>query len=73
MRNFQEKNKFKKFMQSKPVLVILALLVFLFAWNIVNLSIKLKETYKNKNIEQQFHLHILTDWEEPIKIICFRT
>ena len=53
MRNFQEKNKFKKFMQSKPVLVILALLVFLFAWNIVNLSIKLKETYKNKNIEQQ--------------------
>ncbi|MEI8270399.1 MAG: septum formation initiator family protein [bacterium] len=53
MRNFQEKNKFKKFLQSKPVLVILTIMVFLFAWNIVNLTIKLQETYKNKNIEQQ--------------------
>ena len=53
MRNFQEKNKLKKFMQSKPVLVIFAIVVILFAWNIVNLTIKLRETYKNKNIEQQ--------------------
>ena len=53
MRNFQEKNKWKDFMQSKPVLVLLAIVVILFTWNIVNLTIKLLETYKNKNIEQQ--------------------
>ena len=53
MRNFQEKNKFKNFMQSKPILVILAFLVILFAWKIIGLTGKLQETYKNKKIEQQ--------------------
>ena len=53
MRNFQEKNKFKKFMQSKPALAILTIVVLLFAWKIIGLTGKLQETYKNKNIEQQ--------------------
>jgi cell division protein FtsB len=53
MRNFQEKNKFKIFMQSKPVLVILAIIVILFAWKIIGLTGKLQDTYKNKKIEQQ--------------------
>ena len=53
MRNFQEKNKWKDFMQSKPILVILAFLVILFAWKIIGLTGKLQETYKNKKIEQQ--------------------
>ena len=53
MRNFQEKNKFKNFMRSKPVLILLTIILIAFVWNIVNLSVKLQETYKNKNIEQE--------------------
>ena len=53
MRNFQEKNKLKKIMQSKPILIILAIIVILFIWNIVGLTGKLQETYKNKKIEQE--------------------
>lgn len=53
MSKFQEKNKFKIFMQSKPVLVMLTVIVFLFAWKVISMSFKLEETYKNKKIEQQ--------------------
>ena len=53
MQNFQEKNKFKNFMRSKPVLFLLTIVVILFIWNIVSLFGKLQETYKNKKIEQQ--------------------
>ncbi len=53
MRNFQEKNKFKDFMRSKPVLVLLAIIVIAFLWNIIGLTGKLQETYKNKKIEQE--------------------
>ena len=53
MRKFQEKNKFKNFMRSKPVLVLLTIILIAFVWNIVNLTIKLEDTYKNKKIEQE--------------------
>jgi cell division protein FtsB len=53
MRNFQEKNKFKRFMRSKPVLVLLTVILIAFAWNLVILTGKLQETYKNKKIEQE--------------------
>lgn len=53
MRNFQEKNKFKKFMQSKPVLILLFIVVVAFAWKVIGLTGKLQETYKNKKIEEQ--------------------
>lgn len=53
MRNFQQKKGLKYFMRSKPVLVLLTIIVIAFAWNIINLTLKLQETYKNKNIEQE--------------------
>ena len=53
MRNFQEKNKFKNFMRSKPVLIILTIILVLFAWKVIGLTGKLQETYKNKKIEQE--------------------
>jgi len=53
MRNFQEKNKFKRFMRSKPVLVILFFIVIAFTLNVINLTSKLRDTYKNKKIEQE--------------------
>jgi cell division protein FtsB len=53
MRNFQEKNKFKNFMRSKSVLVLLTLVVLIFSWKVVGLAGKLEDTYKNKKIEEQ--------------------
>lgn len=53
MRNFQEKKGLKYYMQSKPVLVLLTIIVIAFAWNITSLAGKLQETYKNKKIEQE--------------------
>src|ERR1035437_9249430 len=52
MRNFQQKKGLKYYMRSKPVLILLAIIVVLFAWKVIGLTIKLQETYKNKNIEQ---------------------
>lgn len=52
MRNFQQKKGLKYYMRSKPVLILLAIIVILFAWKVIGLTIKLQETYKNKNIEQ---------------------
>lgn len=40
-------------MRSKPVLVLLTIILIAFVWNIVNLTIKLEDTYKNKKIEQE--------------------
>lgn len=40
-------------MQSKPVLILLALVVVLFVWKVIGLSGKLEETYKDKKIEEQ--------------------
>jgi len=53
MKNFQQKRGLKYYMQSKPVLVLLALVVILFAWKVIGLSGKLEETYKDKKIEEQ--------------------
>jgi cell division protein FtsB len=52
MRNFQEKKGLKYFLQSKPVLVLLFLVVIVFTWNIISLTKKLQETYKNKKIQE---------------------
>lgn len=40
-------------MQSKPALIVLTIIVLFFIWNIIGLSIKLEDTYKNKKIEQE--------------------
>jgi cell division protein FtsB len=53
MRNFQQKRGFKYYMQSRPVLILLAIIVILFAWKILGLVNKLQETYKDKKIEEQ--------------------
>ncbi|MFA6274399.1 MAG: septum formation initiator family protein [Candidatus Paceibacterota bacterium] len=52
MRNFQKKNKLKNILQSKPVLIFLVILVFVFAWSAIGLISKAKETAKNKKIAE---------------------
>jgi cell division protein FtsB len=53
MRNFQQKSGFKYFMQSKPALVVLIILVLTFAWNIVGLLSKMNETAKNRKAVEE--------------------
>lgn len=52
MRNFQEKKGLKRFLQSKPVLILLFILVIVFTLNVISLMGKLKETEKNKKIQE---------------------
>ena len=54
MKSFQRKNKFKRFMQTKPVLLILVIMVIAFAWNIAGMVGKMNETVKNrKDVENK--------------------
>ena len=52
MRNFQEKNRFKKIMQSKPVLAFLGITVLVFAWSVLGLVGRMRETIQNKKIAE---------------------
>ena len=53
MRNFQKKRNWGKIMQSKPVLILLGILVLFFAWNILGFWNKMRETAKNKKIAEE--------------------
>lgn len=50
MRNFQEKRRYKQIMRSKPVLMLLGIIIVVFAWSIFGLVGKMQETIKNKKI-----------------------
>jgi len=50
MRNFQRKRGWKNIMQSKPVLILLGILILIFTWNILGFWNKMEETSKNKKI-----------------------
>ena len=52
MKNFQEKRRLKQIMQSKPVLVLLGIMIFIFAWSVCGLVGKMQETIKNKKIAE---------------------
>ena len=52
MRNFQEKSKLRHIMQSKPVLVLLGIIILIFAWSIIQLIGKAGETAKNRKIAE---------------------
>ena len=52
MKKFQEKNRWRNIVQSKPVLVLLVLLLIAFVWSVFGLMIRMQETSKNKKIEE---------------------
>jgi cell division protein FtsB len=52
MKNFQEKNRYRKIIQSKPVLIILGICLVFFIFNIVQLTSKAIETKKNREIAE---------------------
>ena len=53
MRNFKRQTVWKNVMQSKPVLILLGILILFFAWNVLVFWNKMQETEKNKkNVEE---------------------
>jgi hypothetical protein len=50
MRNFQQKKVWRTIMQSKPVLIILGLVILFFAWNVLGLWNKMEDTARNKKV-----------------------
>jgi len=54
MRNFQEKKRFKNFIQSWPILIFLGILLIFFALGVFDFMGKMIETSgKKKNVEQK--------------------
>src|SRR3989338_5079774 len=52
MRNFQQKKKSRRIMESPPILILLAIIVFIFAWNMVGLWGRMRDTAKNRKIAE---------------------
>jgi len=52
MKNFQKRRGFKYYLESKPALILLLILLVLFAWKIFGLIGKLEDTHKNKKAEE---------------------
>lgn len=50
MRNLEQKNIWRKVMQSKPVLIFLGILILIFAWSVFGFWNKMRETSRNKQI-----------------------
>ena len=53
MRNFQDKKRWRGALLSKPVLVLLGIMVLIFAWSVIGLLDKMGETIKNKKIAEE--------------------
>ena len=50
VRNYQQKRVWRDIAQSKPVLIVLGILILVFAWNILGFWNKMQETERNKKI-----------------------
>ncbi|MDO8659684.1 MAG: septum formation initiator family protein [Candidatus Parcubacteria bacterium] len=50
MKNFQQKHNFRSILQSRPVLVFLAILALFFAWGVFGLMNKMSVTIENKRL-----------------------
>jgi len=50
MINFQRKRVWRNIVQSKPVLILLGVLILFFVWNILGFWNKMEETGKNKKM-----------------------
>ena len=53
MRNFQQKNKWKDFLQSKPVLYLFGFFVVIFIWNMFGFIKKANDTANNRRIAEE--------------------
>ena len=52
MKNFQQKRSFRNILQSKPVLILLVILVLIFALGVINFMGKMEITRENRKIAE---------------------
>lgn len=52
MRNFNQRRLWRNIMQSKPVLVLLGVVILAFAWSVLGFWNKMQETQKNKQMAE---------------------
>ncbi len=52
MRNFQKKRVWSAIFQSKPILIILSIVILFFAWSVLGFWNKKEETSKNKKLAE---------------------
>lgn len=52
MRKFQEKRNWRDVMQSKPMLVLLGIVLLALFWSVCGIFIRMQETAKNRKIEE---------------------
>ncbi|MBP6883868.1 MAG: septum formation initiator family protein [Candidatus Pacebacteria bacterium] len=64
MRSFQDKKKWRKVMESKPVLGFLSIVILVFSWSVVGLIGKMQETSKNKQAVQARMLELTKNKEK---------
>src|SRR3989338_2608644 len=53
MRDFQEKGKIRRLLESRPALFIFTLLILLSAWNLIGFWQKMDETGKNRRMAEE--------------------
>lgn len=53
MKNYQKKKDFRYLMQTKPMLILLFVLMVFFIWSVISFIGKRQETYKNKRIAEE--------------------
>jgi hypothetical protein len=74
MKKFQSKKRYKKIIQSKPVLIILGISLIFFIWNIIKLTEKAIETKKNRDIARNKIIELQKQKSElELKIQKFNT
>jgi len=64
MKNFQKKNNFKYFLQSKPILFLFGILIVFFTWKMIGFFDKMQDTIKNKKIIEDKILELGRDKEK---------
>lgn len=52
MKSFQQKRFWRSVMYSKPMLVVLGVLVLIFAWSVIGLMLKMMTTRENRQIAE---------------------
>ncbi len=52
MRDFQQKKRWRRLVQSWPVLILLSILLLFFAWGIIGLMMRMQTTRENRQLAE---------------------
>ncbi len=69
MRNFQDKNKWRRIVESKLVLMLLSILILVFVWGMFGFVDKMRETVKNKKIAESKMAELVKSKEKRLSDI----